>query len=68
MAEFSSYDFEETVRQSGFELADVDCALAAWGKNGDYSEWSGGFLMRLKDGRLAYSEGWCDTTGWGCIR
>lgn len=53
--------------------------VAAWGKGdgmGDdaghfrYSEdgateWNGGFLCALKDGRFAYISGWCDYTGWG---
>lgn len=67
MASFTSYDFSESIAQAeGFAMADIDSALAAWGENGDYAEWSGGFLLRLKDGRFAYVEGWCDTTGWGC--
>lgn len=67
MAEFTSYDFSESIAQAtGFGLPDIAEAIAAWGKHGDYAEWSGGFLVRLKDGRIAYVEGWCDTTGWGC--
>ena len=29
------------------------------------SDWHGGFLCYLKDGRFAYITGWCDYTGWG---
>ena len=28
--------------------------------------WTGGFVLKLKDGRFAYLTGWCDYTGWGC--
>ena len=67
MASFTSYDFSESVAQAeGFTMPDIETAIAAWGEDGDYHEWSGGFLLKLKDGRFAYIEGWCDTTGWGC--
>lgn len=67
MSEFTSYDFSESVSGAeGFGRDDIESVLAAWGRNGDYAEWSGGFLLKLKDGRVAYIEGWCDTTGWGC--
>lgn len=67
MASFTSYDFSESVAQAeGFAWNDIEAAEAAWGEHGDYAEWTGGFLLRLKDGRYAYIEGWCDTTGWGC--
>lgn len=36
-----------------------------WAEDGA-TDWSGGFLLRLKDGRYAYVWGWCDYTGWGC--
>jgi hypothetical protein len=67
MAEFTSYDFSESVAQAtGFDMGDIESAIAAWGQHGDDAEWTGGFLLKLKDGRFAYIEGWCDTTGWGC--
>lgn len=67
MTEFTHYDFTESVAQAdGFEMADIAKAIAAWGENGDYAEWFGGFLLHLKNGRFAYIEGWCNTTGWGC--
>lgn len=67
MSEYTSYDFSESVAQAeGFAMQDIQNAVAAWGRNGDYAEWDGGFLLALKDGRFAYIEGWCDTTGWGC--
>lgn len=53
--------------------------IAAWGKGngmGDEAphyraaessatDWCGGFLCALVDGRFAYVSGWCDYTGWG---
>lgn len=67
MTAFTIYDFSESVKRAeGFTLLDVKRAVAAWGVNGDYAEWNGGFLLELNDERYAYLEGWCDTTGWGC--
>lgn len=28
-------------------------------------DWDGGFVILMADGKFAYSEGWCDYTGWG---
>jgi hypothetical protein len=75
---YATYDFSESLKQTiGYES--VDSVLAAWGhgtgmgedagkgwSEGGATEWSGGFLLRLKDGRFAYLCGWCDYTGWGC--
>lgn len=64
---YAIYDFSETLeRVSSFSKNDVAECLAAWGEQGDHSEWNGGFILRLKDGRIAVVQGWCDTTGWGC--
>lgn len=47
--------------------APVETVLCAWGKSEEgYGEWSGGFVLRLKNGEFAVLTGWCDTTGWGC--
>jgi hypothetical protein len=65
--EFTSTDFAETLRRARFDLpAKPLSVLKAWGKNGDYSEWEGGFVLLLEDKSYAYITGWCDTTGWGC--
>lgn len=59
--------------------SDVLRVIAAWGKGdgmgddaGHYrlsdisaTDWRGGFLCALVDGRFAYISGWCDYTGWG---
>lgn len=68
---YSVFDFSESLNrlnqhEHGFTKADVAECLAAWGDRGDYDEWTGGFLLRLRDGHFAYLSGWCDTTGWGC--
>ncbi len=65
MSEYTRYDFSETMRALGGDVAPVK-VLRAWGVCGDYAEWSGGFVLLLQDGRYAYVSGWCDTTGWGC--
>lgn len=60
---YTVYDFTETLP---FPREDVAHVEAAWGVCGDCSEWEGGFVVRLKDGKRFYISGWCDTTGWGC--
>jgi hypothetical protein len=63
---YELYDFAETLSGQGLKPQDVAKVHAAWGEQGDYAEWEGGFLVELKDSRFAYISGWCDTTGWGC--
>lgn len=77
---YTTDDFSESIHRVSIAPTDIDCVLSAWGKGdgmgedaGHYkwsqdgaSDWSGGFLMRLRDGRFAYLTGWCDYTGWGC--
>lgn len=65
---YTFFDFTESVthRDVGLKLEDVDLVLWAWGEGGDYSEWSGGFIIRMKNGDIWRIEGSCDTTGWGC--
>jgi len=49
------------------DAAAVEVVVAAWGVQGrDWADWTGGFLLRLKDGRFAYLSGWSDSSGWGC--
>lgn len=76
---YTTNDFSESLERVGIKPTDVETVIAAWG-GGDgmgtdsghgwsadgVTEWSGGFLFRLKDGRTAYLQGWCDYTGWGC--
>jgi hypothetical protein len=63
---YELYDFAETLNGQQIAPEQVAKVHAAWGISGDYAEWSGGFIIELKDGRFAYISGWCDTTGWGC--
>lgn len=64
---YTVFDFSESLdRLKEFKVEDVAECVAAWGENGCCAEWTGGFKLRLKDGRYAYLTGWCDTTGWGC--
>lgn len=77
---YTTEDFAESLERVALQRSDIAIVVAAWGKGdgmgedaGHYchseegvTEWAGGFLMRLKDGRFAYLTGWCDYTGWGC--
>jgi len=77
---YATQDFTESLDRVDLEPSTIERVMAAWGHSegmgedaGHYrwsedgaSEWSGGFLMRLKDGHYAYLTGWCDYTGWGC--
>jgi hypothetical protein len=76
---YATDDFVESIRRVAIRPDEVQSVVAAWGKgdgqgtdDGHYrwgnsaTEWSGGFLMHLKNGRFAYLTGWCDYTGWGC--
>lgn len=77
---YTTSDFSESRDRVRVELVDIDAVVAAWGKGdgmGDdaghlrwaedgATDWCGGFLVRLRDGRFAYITGWCDYTGWGC--
>lgn len=67
---YCTNDFEESLKLCGLESPVVK-VLRAWGRAEEadvccHMDWSGGFLMALKDGRFAYLTGWCDYTGWGC--
>ena len=73
-------DFTESLSRVGVRAADIERVESAWGKGneseegiGHYkhsedtgTEWSGGFLLRMKDDSYVYITGWCDYTGWGC--
>ncbi len=65
---YTTRDFHQTLfhRQIAIDPASVVTVISAWGHQGGWGEWEGGFLLKTKDGRYAYIEGWCDTTGWGC--
>ena len=74
MSEFTTTDFTESIHGEGIKKGDIEKVIAGWG-NVDRDgacceacggEWSGGFLLAMKDGRFAYISGWCDYTGWGC--
>ena len=49
-----------------FTLSQVTTALAAVVKHYDYAETEIWAILQLEDGRVAYIEGGCDTTGWDC--
>lgn len=74
MSQYTTNDFEESIRIVGLERKDIKRVLAAWGNVDSEGacceacggEWTGGFVMELKDGHFATLTGWCDYTGWGC--
>lgn len=64
---YAAYDFTESLDLAGVDRAEVSHVIAAWGESPEgYGSWEGGFLLRLRDSRIAYVTGWCDTSGWGC--
>ena len=64
--DYAIYDFQETLHILDIDPRDVRAVVGAWGHNGSYAEWEGGFLLHLFDGRYAVASGYCDTSGWGC--
>lgn len=76
---YTTYDFSESLNRAKIDPTLIAEVIAAWGggsgqghdsgpgwSEDGVTEWSGGFLFRLKDGTYAYVWGWCDYTGWGC--
>lgn len=67
MSTYTLSDFSESMDRTTITPDKIQSVIAAWGESTEgYGEWSGGFMMLLKDGSYAYLTGWCDTTGWGC--
>jgi hypothetical protein len=76
---YATTDFSESLSLVDINPTEIEKVLAAWGAGDgqgvdtgpgwsaeEVTDWSGGFLFRMKDGRIAYVSGWCDYTGWGC--
>jgi hypothetical protein len=66
--EWSGGDFEECINHPAHSLrADaVKGVLLARGVQGrEYADWTGDFIVALKDGRFAVLSGWSDSSGWG---
>lgn len=69
---FSTYDFDQTLKGTNIARTDIKRVVAAHGVTEQAccqncgGEWSGGFLLEMKNGRFVYVHGWCDYTGWGC--
>lgn len=74
MGSYAVDDFTESLHGTGIEKKTIEHVIAAWGNvdtdgaccEGCGGEWTGGFLLKLKNGQFAYVTGWCDYTGWGC--
>lgn len=69
---FTNYDFSQSIEGQGIDRETIARVVAAHGVTEASccddcgGEWSGGFLLAMKDGLFAYVTGWCDYTGWGC--
>jgi hypothetical protein len=71
--EYAYHDFESSLECAqrdghhlGVQIGEVVSVLAAWGVSGrEHADFTGGFLVALKDGRFAYISGWSDSSGWG---
>jgi hypothetical protein len=66
--EWSNYDFSECVNHSDHNLRPdkISAILLARGVQGrEYADWTGDFIIQLKDGRFAVLSGWSDSSGWG---
>lgn len=65
MNEYAIDDFIESL--SSLDRTDIRKVLYAWGESPEGGgSWEGGFILQLKNGKLACVTGWCDYTGWGC--
>lgn len=78
---YATEDFAESLHRVRIDPTNIETVIAAWGYGSGMgyelgtspgwseegvTDWAGGFLFRLVDGRYAYLTGWCDYTGWGC--
>jgi len=66
--EWDDCDFFECIvhPDHGLRADQVDAVLLARGVQGrEYADWTGDFIMKLKDGRYSVLSGWSDSSGWG---
>lgn len=61
MSQYTSDDFLYSMDRANIETDAVAQVLEAFGRNGDYGEWDGGFLLEMEDGTFAVLTG-----GWSC--
>ena len=65
---WSNVDFIECIGHPNHNLRidSVKSILFARGVQGrEYADWTGDFIVALKDGRFAVLSGWSDSSGWG---
>lgn len=55
---------DEDIDTSPFDREDVVEIIKCIDGENDEEDWLG--LFRLRDGRYAFIEAWCDYTGWDC--
>jgi hypothetical protein len=64
---YDLYDFTESLSVAGVPEQRVEHCSFAFGEQGGYAEWEGGFVCHTRSGKpWIFVFGWCDTTGWGC--
>lgn len=64
---YDLYDFTESLSVAGVPQQRIAHCEWAFGEQGDYAEWEGGFVCHARSGKpWVFVFGWCDTTGWGC--
>jgi hypothetical protein len=64
MSCFTKRDFYECLQKVNLP-APVNYVQQAWGCEGNWKEWQGGFIVLLKDGKYSYISSWCSESGWG---
>jgi len=73
---YTTIDFSESLARVKIPPGDISTVVAAWGHGSGMgtdsglgwsqdgvTDWAGGFLLHMANGRYAYVWGWCD---WGC--
>lgn len=55
-------DFQEMTRRKSLPLGNIDSVMGAYGS--EDNGWTGGFVMRFKDGKYGHLFGACPPDGW----
>ena len=69
---YELHDFTESIacaqrdgHNSGVQIGNITKCIAAWSSGDSGCDWTGGFLVKLDNGKYAHISGWCDYSGWG---
>jgi hypothetical protein len=66
--EWTDYDFKACIthERHSLRIDSVESILFARGIAArEWADWTGDFILKLKDGRFAVLSGWSDSSGWG---